>query len=1051
MSTPRVSRIRPRAKLTRRLFGPVSRSSTFLILFFILLATTLYSGSSASSFPAKSDSSSRPESIAQEMAATLPGFTALLLMAPQQAPYEPETITTYAADCTTPKSDFNFGDTVCAKIDGGIPLSIASRRFAWVDPDNRVLTRVNVTTVPQTNLFQLPARDLLDDKRGVWRVNSISSRSSVRASAFFNVSDPNDAAADVLVYNNVNTDTADVAAGSNIEFSMWISNQGPNTATNVSLTNAVNGGATFIQSVQDSGPAFTCSPNGGGTDCTIASLAPGDSARIRVVYQVAAGSVPGTVIVSTATISSATADQFTNNNSSVAEIIVTDNSPGSFCSLICPGNVVQEANTEQNGQAGAIVSFGTGETSGECGTITATPASGSFFAAGTTTVTLSSSTGESCTFNVIITDGDDPPTIACPANVNKDAGNDCSTEVTAAELGEPTATGNGVTVSGERSDSQPLEAPYPVGTTTITWTATDVSSRTTSCSQTVTVTGNDTTEPTLTAPADVTEFTGATGASCGKIVGETELGTATAEDACSTANVTRSGVPAGNFFPVGETTVTYTATDGAGNTTTKTQKVIISDNTPPVIEAPADPGTTYTCPSDVPAANPAEATRGEVLDENGNPLPPAPPSDNCGAPTVTVSETSSGAGSASDPMIITRTFTATDAAGNTASDTQTITVIDDVPPSITLNGAASMTVECHTSFTDPGASTSDNCANVAPVSVSGTVDVNTPGTYTLTYTGTDAAGNQSATLTRTVEVVDTTAPTIALEGDSPMTVECHTSFTDPGATASDSCAGDLTNAITVAGSVNPDVVGSYTLTYSVSDGHGNNASVSRTVNVVDTTAPTVTLNGANPMTVECHTSFTDPGATASDSCAGDLTSAINASGSVNVNVPGTYTRTYTVSDGYNTTTVTRTVNVVDTIAPTINLNGQNITFWPPNHSYKTVNVTDLVASVTDSCDTSIAVSNVVISKVTSDETENGNGDGNTFNDIVIAANCKSVQLRAERNGSGNGRVYTITFRVKDASGNVTTTTAKVKVPKSNGNGGAAVDDGPSYTVNGNCP
>ncbi len=88
---------------------------------------------------------------------------------------------------------------------------------------------------------------------------------------------------------------------------------------------------------------------------------------------------------------------------------------------------------------------------------------------------------------------------------------------------------------------------------------------------------------------------------------------------------------------------------------------------------------------------------------------------------------------------------------------------------------------------------------------------------------------------------------------------------------------------------------------------------------------------------------------------------------------------------------------------------------------------------------------------TSDETENGGGDGNTLNDIIIAADCKSVQLRKERNGGGNGRVYTIHFEVTDASGNVTTSTAKVKVPKNQGANGAAVDDGANYTVNGNCP
>jgi hypothetical protein len=86
----------------------------------------------------------------------------------------------------------------------------------------------------------------------------------------------------------------------------------------------------------------------------------------------------------------------------------------------------------------------------------------------------------------------------------------------------------------------------------------------------------------------------------------------------------------------------------------------------------------------------------------------------------------------------------------------------------------------------------------------------------------------------------------------------------------------------------------------------------------------------------------------------------------------------------------------------------------------------------------------------SDEPENAPGDGNTLNDIVIAANCKSVQLRAERQGGGNGRVYTITFKVRDSSGNLATAICKVTVPHSQ-NGNPAIDDGPVYVVTGNCP
>lgn len=222
------------------------------------------------------------------------------------------------------------------------------------------------------------------------------------------------------------------------------------------------------------------------------------------------------------------------------------------------------------------------------------------------------------------------------------------------------------------------------------------------------------------------------------------------------------------------------------------------------------------------------------------------------------------------------------------------------------------------------------------------------------------------------------------------------------------------------------------------------------INITDTVAPTIALEGSNPMTVECPTGFTDPGATASDGCAGDLTSAISVSGSVNANVVGPYVLTYSVSDGSHTVSTTRTVNVVDTTAPVITLNGQTPSMWSPNHKYETFGVTDFVTSVSDSCGTSLGVSAVVISKVTSDELENSRGDGNTLNDIIIAADCRSLQLRSERDGASNGRVYTITFKLVDASGNSSTATARVTVPKSQGSG-PAVDDGPHYTVLSSCP
>jgi large repetitive protein len=144
------------------------------------------------------------------------------------------------------------------------------------------------------------------------------------------------------------------------------------------------------------------------------------------------------------------------------------------------------------------------------------------------------------------------------------------------------------------------------------------------------------------------------------------------------------------------------------------------------------------------------------------------------------------------------------------------------------------------------------------------------------------------------------------------------------------------------------------------------------------------------------------------------------------------------------------ITVVDTGAPVITLKNVTTTLWPPNHAYHTINLTDLVLSASDTCDPTIDINDVVIASVTSDEVENGNGDGNTLNDIIIGANCKTVQLRAERDGSADGRVYSIAFRVKDSSGNSTIAIAKVTVPKSQ-NGNPAVDSGPHYVVNGTCP
>jgi len=124
-----------------------------------------------------------------------------------------------------------------------------------------------------------------------------------------------------------------------------------------------------------------------------------------------------------------------------------------------------------------------------------------------------------------------------------------------------------------------------------------------------------------------------------------------------------------------------------------------------------------------------------------------------------------------------------------------------------------------------------------PVAVSGMVDTNTPGSYKLTYGVTNSLG-AVATATRTVVVADTLPPVLTLLGENPLMLELDAPFTDPGATASDQCGGDLTTEIVFANSVNPNLAGAYTNTFTVTDASSNLAATNRLVLVV--TRPVIT-------------------------------------------------------------------------------------------------------------------------------------------------------------------------------------------------------------------
>ncbi|MGY3793473.1 BspA family leucine-rich repeat surface protein [Aquimarina sp. 433] len=235
-----------------------------------------------------------------------------------------------------------------------------------------------------------------------------------------------------------------------------------------------------------------------------------------------------------------------------------------------------------------------------------------------------------------------------------------------------------------------------------------------------------------------------------------------------------------------------------------------------------------------------------------------------------------------------------------------------ITPIITLLGDNPQVIEKGDMYTELGAEVTYGATLTIN---SASVNTNQVGSYTVTYDAINTVSGETAMqVTRTVDVVDTTAPIITLNGANPQTIELGAGYTELGATTDDG------SAVSIDTSEFMDAVGSYTIYYDATDAAGNVAiQVTRTVDVVDTTVPVITLNGANPQTIELGAGYTELGATTDDG------SAVSINTSEFMDAVGSYTIYYDATDaaGNAAIQVTRTVDVVDTTAPVITLNGAN--------------------------------------------------------------------------------------------------------------------------------
>jgi len=231
-----------------------------------------------------------------------------------------------------------------------------------------------------------------------------------------------------------------------------------------------------------------------------------------------------------------------------------------------------------------------------------------------------------------------------------------------------------------------------------------------------------------------------------------------------------------------------------------------------------------------------------------------------------------------------------------------------------------------------------------------------------------------------------------------------------------------------------------TVNFTATDGAINAVSCSAKITIVDTTDPAIdTCPGDQE--VECSSPCGVPKSelqawldtfAASDYCDPSVSLTNDAP---NCFPEGETTVTFTATDDdLNSSTCTAKVKVVDTTPPEIDVVLDRDVLWPPNH--KLVEVCAEV-TVTDVCDDNPTF---VLVSITSDEPDNGKGDGNTVDDIQNEATGTPdlcYDLRSERQGGGEGRTYTILYRASDGSGNTTDATVCVRVPHDHSSGAFA--------------
>jgi len=789
-----------------------------------------------------------------------------------------------------------------------------------------------------------------------------------------------------------------------------------------------------------------------------------------------------------------------NTSSCSFSITVNDGAPPE---IICPADIVTLVDP---GTCEAVVSFSDATATDNCpGSVsisqTVGDPSGSTFPIGTSTIEFTATdvagNSSTCTFSITVEENI-PPEITCPSDitVSSDPGV-CEAIVS---YTPPTGTDNCPGASTNLISGIGAGGTFPVGTTTETYTVTDLSGNTASCSFDVIV--EDTELPVITCPADI--IVSASPGLCDVVVSFPD---ATATDNCPGVSVTQTdGLPTGSSFPVGTTAIEFTAEDAAGNIQTCTFNITVEDDEPPTITCPADvvfdipggncssvvtypdpvvtdncPGSTFSVLSgptsgDILAAG-NYSVELEAIDAAGNtstcsfnisvtetsvpdfncPIDLVVPTDNgsCDAvvtfpqpiatdscSTVSVSQTAGPVSGSSFPLGITAIeFTAEDEFGNTATCSFNIVVEDQELPVISCPADITISTDpglCEAIVNFPDATASDNCPGVTVSQTGGPLSGSAfpAGTTPVEFTAEDAAGN-IASCGFNVIVEDNEAPLITCPADISTNIPagiCSEQINYPDPTISDNCPGSTFSVISGPNSGDILNAGNYTVELEALDASGNTASCTFNISISETSLPVFDCPADLIVPTDpgaCDAEVTFPNPSAVDSCSSVTVVQTSGLSSGSTFPIGSSPVEFTAEDEFgNTAVCTFNIIVEDQELPLVSCPADIIVPADPGLCEAIVNFSDATAS--DNCP-----------GVTVMQT-GGPSSGSNF-----PVGTTQVEFTAE-DGSGNTATCTFNITVEDTENPVIACPADIILAIPDGDCSTEITY-PDPTISDNCP